>query len=170
MPLVFLCPLRPQLVCDGQMVRPPPSCQGLLFLNIASYMGGVDLWGGAVEAGEGGGARGAGQRSSVDLGVLGGLGETHVLAGPQGAGPGPGAACRWSQPGGPVSGDPRDPQQQQQQAPVLPPYPGMRPSGGLGPTAPQSSADGVLEVVAVFGAVHLGQLQVSGDGTGGEVR
>ncbi len=157
-------------MCDGQVVRPPPSCQGLLFLNIASYMGGVDLWGGAVEPGEGGGARGAGQRSSVDLGVMagvgglgggGGLGEPRMLAGPPGAGPGHGAAWRWSQPGGPVSGGPHDLQQQQQPPGPLP-YPGMRPSGGLGPAAPQSSADGVLEVVAVFGAVHLGQLQVRG--------
>ncbi|GLI65673.1 hypothetical protein VaNZ11_009277, partial [Volvox africanus] len=41
-------PYRLQLECDGSVVELPPSAQGILFLNIPSYMGGVDLWGNGV--------------------------------------------------------------------------------------------------------------------------
>ncbi|KAG2441183.1 hypothetical protein HXX76_004035 [Chlamydomonas incerta] len=41
-------PNRLTLVCDGVEVALPPNTQGILLLNIASYMGGVDLWGNGV--------------------------------------------------------------------------------------------------------------------------
>ncbi|KAG2450252.1 hypothetical protein HYH02_004764 [Chlamydomonas schloesseri] len=41
-------PNRVTLVCDGVEVALPPNTQGVLLLNIASYMGGVDLWGNGV--------------------------------------------------------------------------------------------------------------------------
>ena len=34
----------PQVLCDGRPVALPPGMEGLLVLNISSFMGGVDLW------------------------------------------------------------------------------------------------------------------------------
>lgn len=38
-----LC-LREQLECDGVEVVVPPDTEGILILNIPSYMGGVNIW------------------------------------------------------------------------------------------------------------------------------
>lgn len=44
--------------CDGQILEVPDDIEGLLLLNINSYMGGVDLWAsGAPDAGNGGSAK-----------------------------------------------------------------------------------------------------------------
>lgn len=37
-------PSPAQVTCDGRPVALPPGMEGLLVLNISSYMGGVDLW------------------------------------------------------------------------------------------------------------------------------
>ncbi len=34
-----------QVLCDGEELDIPPESEGLLFLNIPSFMGGLDLWG-----------------------------------------------------------------------------------------------------------------------------
>ena len=39
---------RVQLECDGQRI-PLPNLQGLVVLNILSYMGGINFWGGTKE-------------------------------------------------------------------------------------------------------------------------
>ncbi|KAK9817740.1 hypothetical protein WJX72_001471 [[Myrmecia] bisecta] len=75
-------PAKLQVECDGELIELPGDIEGILLLNINSYMGGVDLWG---------------------------------------------------------SGATGPPHQDQ---------------------APQSFCDGRLEVVAVYGTWHLGQLQV----------
>ena len=33
-----------QVICDGEPLALPDDIEGVLFLNIHSYMGGVDLW------------------------------------------------------------------------------------------------------------------------------
>lgn len=33
-----------KVLCDGRPVALPPGMEGLLVLNISSFMGGVDLW------------------------------------------------------------------------------------------------------------------------------
>ena len=39
-------PRRMTLICDGVEVAIPDDCQGLVFLNIDSYAGGINLWSG----------------------------------------------------------------------------------------------------------------------------
>ena len=111
-------PDRLALTCDGAPVPLPPGTEGVLLLNIPSYMGGVDLWGSGVEE------------------VAGGAGSGGGGGGPPGGGA----------PAPPSSALLHDPAQ-----PPQPPHPRH---------APPSFGDGRLEVVAVYGSWHLGQLQV----------
>ncbi|KAK9855135.1 hypothetical protein WJX84_000838 [Apatococcus fuscideae] len=77
-------PRKLQVICDGQPLQVPHDIEGILLLNISSYMGGANLW---------------------------------------------------------ASGRPL-------------------PASSLPDDAPQSHADGLLEVVGVYGSWHLGRLQV----------
>ena len=38
-----------QVICDGEPLTLPDDIEGVLFLNINSYMGGVDLWASGVD-------------------------------------------------------------------------------------------------------------------------
>jgi diacylglycerol kinase (ATP) len=65
-----------QVTCDGRPVALPPGTEGLLVLNISSYMGGVDLWRNGYSYSErggrnggrngGGGANGGAPQSMMD--------------------------------------------------------------------------------------------------------
>ncbi|GLC33320.1 hypothetical protein PLESTB_000346100 [Pleodorina starrii] len=204
-------PSRLQLVCDGVPVELPPATQGILLLNITSYMGGVDLWGngvsqqqqqqqqqqiqmqqqqiqmngGAVAAGglqqqqpplqngmaAAGGGGGGGSRNPAGTearspdrppGAQGppGAAGAGATAAAGAAGASSGAAARRGGSGSPSGGrlssevtTPPPPLQPQLQQPPPPQH-------HAHPEVPQSISDGVLEVVVVYGAVHLGQLQV----------
>ena len=39
-----------QVICDGEPLTLPDDIEGVLFLNINSYMGGVDLWASGVDS------------------------------------------------------------------------------------------------------------------------
>ncbi|GFR47322.1 hypothetical protein Agub_g9011, partial [Astrephomene gubernaculifera] len=186
-------PSRMQLVCDGSPVPLPPGTQGVLLLNIPSYMGGVNLWAGGVGQQQGqqgpqhtalhgaawGEEEGGGQHPHPHLHrhALARAGEEPHPAGPPlhpadppaptpttaaSAAP-PIGTTTTTHPQGPssVSTDPQ-PHSLQPAASsppgALPPPPPAPPPPR--PRVPQSLSDGVLEVVAVFGAVHLGKLQV----------
>lgn len=43
-----------QVVCDGEPLELPDDIEGVLILNIHSYMGGVDLWASGVNSTVGG--------------------------------------------------------------------------------------------------------------------
>lgn len=105
-------PERIKIVADGKELELPPSIQGVLFLNIESYGGGVKLWNEEDSASSEGGSQDGSDDSDGDDDAA--------------------AAYGWGQH-----------QQQQQQV-----------------FQSASMQDGMLEVVAVNGVVHLGQLQV----------
>ncbi|EFJ44622.1 diacylglycerol kinase [Volvox carteri f. nagariensis] len=171
-------PSRLQLVCDGLPVELPPSTQGILLLNIPSYMGGVDLWGNGVSqqqqwgeaAAVGAGEPNSPERVNATTSAAAAITATANMNGNgyngavQRRGGGGGGGSGGSPSGGTsnTSGgrSPADAVQPQPQQPT-PPMPTL-PTQHLQPhpEVPQSISDGVLEVVVVYGAVHLGQLQV----------
>ncbi|MEW5303539.1 MAG: hypothetical protein WDW36_006220 [Sanguina aurantia] len=130
-------PRKLTVLCDGAPLVIPPHLQGLLFLNISSFMGGVELWQNGNPS-----PQELLQHQQQQQGFQGGampgrdykaaLGRTH----------GAGGAMHGSASSG-----------------------GLSLLGGLGglaavTAAPQSLQDGLMEVVGVNGAVHLGQLQM----------
>ncbi|GIM11455.1 hypothetical protein Vretimale_14954 [Volvox reticuliferus] len=164
-------PYRLQLECDGSVVELPPSTQGILLLNIPSYMGGVDLWGNGVSqqqqqqlmlaaaaaaaggsggggnnGGSSGGGGGGAESSSPERYIGNALGTSAAASG---------TATRRGG-GGPTAAIARVPTD----LTIPAPPPSLQPPLQLHPEVSQSISDGVLEVVVVYGAVHLGQLQV----------
>jgi len=98
-------PRSVELEVDGEEVCLPGDLEGIVVLNIASHMGGVDLWASAVQGGAAAGA-GAGATPRASYGQL------PPLSAP---------APRW---------------------------------------LPQHLDDGVIEIVGIRSAVHMGQIQV----------
>jgi len=124
-------PERVKIIADGKELILPPYVQGVIFLNIESYGGGVKLWNVEEEDGQGGGGAGFsdGSSSSSSSSSSSDDGEGSEDEGKQ-------RRQRRRR---------REQQQRQQQSAAF--------------TA-SSMQDGLLEVVAVNGVVHLGQLQV----------
>ena len=169
-----------RIVADGKELRLPPSVQGLIFLNIESYGGGVKLWN--VEEGEEGGAGSLdGYEEDDEFSDDEDEEDTQDERGRVGRGKGRGRGRR----GGGWSTARRRARQQQLQQPQHHQQQQQHGRGGRGrrgdegdddwPSSSSSSAssersgaviqpasmqDGMLEVVAVNGVVHLGQLQV----------
>lgn len=113
------------MLCDGVPLVIPSHLQGLLFLNISSFMGGVELWQNGVPSQQELLLHQQQQHQhSLQRDYKSALGRTASSSGLSLLGGGS--------------------------------------SGGMGAVAvaPQSLQDGLMEVVGVNGAVHLGQLQV----------
>ena len=119
-------PERVKIVADGNELTLPPHVQGVIFLNIESYGGGVKLWNVEGDDGQGGGGGISDGSSSDDGGGSEDEGKRQR---------------QWRR---------RREQQQHQQ---------HQHQQSVSFTA-SSMQDGLLEVVAVNGVVHLGQLQV----------
>ena len=120
-------PERVKIVADGKELYLPPGVQGVIFLNIESYGGGVKLWN--VDDEDEGSGYGYSDEDESRAGVVSEAeedGDDEVED-----------EFRWQR---------RQMRREQQQS-------------AAGFTA-SSMQDGLLEVVAVNGVVHLGQLQV----------
>lgn len=119
-----------QVLCDGVPLVIPSHLQGLLFLNISSFMGGVELWQNGVP-------------SAQELLLQQQQQHQHPLQGVAAFRDYKAALGRTASSSG---------------LSLL----GGGSAGGMGSVAapPQSLQDGLMEVVGVNGAVHLGQLQV----------
>jgi len=127
-------PERVKIVADGNELILPPHVQGVIFLNIESYGGGVKLWNVDGDDGQGGGGGISDGSSSSAPSSDDGGGSDDEGKRPR----------KWRRR--------REQQQQQQQQ--------QQQHQQIAAFTASSMQDGLLEVVAVNGVVHLGQLQV----------